>query len=127
MWRKLSTRNWLRLSILLVLVFLITMPASAQNQAYVVQQGDSLSRIAAHFGVTLQSLITANNLSNPNLIFTGQVLIIPATGGPVTPPVRTYTVRPGDQLRFIAASFGTTWQAIAAANNLVNPNVIFVG
>jgi len=127
MWRKLSTRNWRRISIVLVLAFTMTMPVSAQNQTYVVQRGDSLSRIAARFGVTLQSLITANNLINPNLIFTGQVLIIPATGGPVTPPVRTYTVRPGDQLRFIAASFGTTWQAIAAANNLVNPNVIYVG
>jgi LysM repeat protein len=104
------------------------MPVAAQNQTYVVQRGDSLSKIAARFGVTLQSLISTNNLINPNLIYAGQVLVIPATGGPVVPPpVRTYTVRPGDQLRFIAASFGTTWQAIAAANNLVNPNVIYTG
>jgi LysM repeat protein len=36
-------------------------------------------------------------------------------------------VQPGDTLAAIALRFGTTWQAIAMANALANPNVIFVG
>lgn len=41
------------------------------------QAGDSLSSIAARFGVTTQALMAANGLSNPNLINIGQVLVIP--------------------------------------------------
>ncbi len=45
-----------------------------------------------------------------------------ASSGP-----RIYTVRAGDTLKNIAARFGTTWQALAAANNLPNANYIFPG
>ncbi len=38
-----------------------------------------------------------------------------------------YTVRAGDTLQIIAARYGTTWQAIAAANNLPNANYIYTG
>lgn len=43
-------------------------------------------------------------------------------GGPTV-----YTVRAGDTLKTIAARYGTTWQAIAAANSLVNANYIYTG
>jgi lysozyme len=47
---------------------------------------------------------------------------------PVTPPPSvTYTVKPGDSLYAIAVKYGTTVQAIAAANNISNPNLIQVG
>jgi LysM repeat protein len=46
-------------------------------QVYVAQAGDSLSSIAARFGVTTQALMAANGLTNPNLINIGQVLVIP--------------------------------------------------
>ena len=44
---------------------------------YVAQKGDSLSTIAARFGVTVQALMAANGLANPNLVNVGQVLVIP--------------------------------------------------
>ena len=44
---------------------------------YVVQRGDWLTRIAQRYGVSLWSLLQANPLMNPNLIYPGQVLIIP--------------------------------------------------
>ena len=46
-------------------------------RTYVVQKGDSLSSIAARFGVTVQALMAANGLANPNLVNVGQVLVIP--------------------------------------------------
>jgi LysM repeat protein len=49
-----------------------------QQTTYVVQRGDWLTRIAQRFGVSLWSLLQANPLMNPNLIYPGQVLIIPA-------------------------------------------------
>ena len=44
---------------------------------YVVQRGDWLSLIARRFGVSLFAMLQANPLMNPNLIFPGQVLVIP--------------------------------------------------
>lgn len=38
-----------------------------------------------------------------------------------------YTVKAGDTLSGIAAKYGTTWQALAQANGIANPNIIFVG
>jgi len=46
-------------------------------RTYVAQKGDSLSTIAARFGVTVQALMAANGLANPNLVNVGQVLVIP--------------------------------------------------
>jgi LysM repeat protein len=48
----------------------------AQQQQYIIQPGDTLASIAAKFGVTVQSLATANNISNLDLIYAGKVLII---------------------------------------------------
>jgi LysM repeat protein len=53
-----------------------TKPATS-GQKYVVQAGDTLSDIAEKFGVTIQALIDANKLENPNLLLPGQELIIP--------------------------------------------------
>ncbi|WP_338460832.1 peptidoglycan DD-metalloendopeptidase family protein [Synechococcus elongatus] len=50
------------------------------SQDYTVKSGDSLSRIAAQFGLSLQDLLQANRLNNPNLIFVGQRLTIPQAG-----------------------------------------------
>jgi LysM repeat protein len=55
------------------------------GQSYTVQPGDNLSRIAARFGVTVQAIVQLNGIANPNLIFVGQVLRIPA-GGTTPPP-----------------------------------------
>jgi len=44
---------------------------------YVVQPGDSLYKIALQYRVSIQRLAEANQITNPNRIFYGQVLIIP--------------------------------------------------
>lgn len=45
--------------------------------SYVVKKGDSVYKIAQRFGTTMQAIILANNLTNPDLIYPGQVLLIP--------------------------------------------------
>lgn len=47
--------------------------------SYAVQSGDTLSGIADSFGVSVADLVSANGISNPDLIVTGQVLVIPGT------------------------------------------------
>jgi LysM repeat protein len=48
----------------------------AEQQQYIIQPGDTLASIAANFGVTVQSLAAANNISNLDMIYAGKVLII---------------------------------------------------
>lgn len=124
---------------------LLTAVALAQT-TYVVQPGDTLYRIAIRFGTSVTALQAANNIANVNLIYVGQVLTIPGSGGappaatavpptsptlppPISPPTTgtTYVVQPGDTLYRIAVRFGVTVQAIAAANNIANTNLIYAG
>jgi LysM repeat protein len=58
------------------------------STTYVVQPGDTLSSIARRFGTTVSAIVAANNIANPNLIYPGQVLIIP-TGSTTPPPGST--------------------------------------
>ena len=74
---------------------------------YTVRAGDTLFRIAVNNGVTVSELAAANGITNPSLIYTGQVLIIPsdvveepaATPTPETPEATEApetTPEPGD-------------------------------
>ena len=48
------------------------------SEEYVVQPGDSLGSIAGRYGISLQTLLEANNITDPNLLEVGTVLLIPA-------------------------------------------------
>jgi len=51
--------------------------ATPDPSQYTVKAGDFLSVIAANFGITVEALIAANGIDNPDQIFVGQILIIP--------------------------------------------------
>ncbi|EMF0284155.1 LysM peptidoglycan-binding domain-containing protein [Enterococcus hirae] len=92
-------------------------------QTHVVQYGETLSSIAAKYGTMYQVLASLNGLSNPNMIYAGQVLKV----NEKVSTTRTYTVRSGDNLSSIASRLGTTYQALAQRNGLSNPNLIYPG
>ncbi len=100
-------------------------------KTHVVAAGDSFESIANKYGVTVRELVGAN----PQLLKIGDKLTIPVAvaipaengGEPSPTPKRTYTVVRGDTLYTIAIKFGTTVAALAAANNIANPNLIQVG
>lgn len=56
----------------------VTPLPTATPQSYQVQPGDNLTRIARQFGVSVEALIAANGLANPDRLRPGDVLIIPA-------------------------------------------------
>lgn len=91
---------------------------------YTVRSGDTLSSIAAKFGTNYQMLASLNGISNPNLIYVGQVLRVSSSAN--TGSVY-YTVRVGDNLSAIASRYGTSYQSITALNGLANPNLIYAG
>ena len=98
---------------------------------YVVQRGDTLSIIARRFGTTVSAILARNpQITNPDLIFPGQVITIPTAGQPTPPSPRPgrYIVQPGDTLSIIARRFGTTVAAILSRNpQITNPDLIFPG
>jgi hypothetical protein len=53
-------------------------PPHPAAKTYIVRSGDTIWKIANMFGVSMEAIIAANNLTNPNLIFPGQQLIIPS-------------------------------------------------
>jgi LysM repeat protein len=99
--------------------------------SYVVQPGDSLGEIAVHYGTTVSALASLNNISNPNLIYPGQVLTLPGcttTPPPTQPPATTtYVVVRGDTLYSIAVRHGTTVSHLQALNGISNPDLIYTG
>lgn len=93
---------------------------------YVVQLGDTLNSIARKYGVSWVEIAEANGIVNPNLIYAGQVLKIP-TSQPEAPPSVTHTVQPGETLYRISLQYGVHWLAIAQANQITPPYVIYPG
>lgn len=63
----------------------------AQATTYVVKPGDSLSAIAFRFGISLEELMAANGITDPDVLFAGQKLTIPVPGSitPVPTPAPT--------------------------------------
>ena len=111
--------------------------SSSTAGTYTVKAGDTLSAIASRYSTSSSTLASLNSLSNPNLIYVGQVLKVSSnastsssTGSSANSTVTTaasYTVKAGDTLSAIAAKYGTTYQALASANSISNPNDIYVG
>ncbi|MEV5030277.1 LysM peptidoglycan-binding domain-containing protein [Paenibacillus sp. LPE1-1-1.1] len=52
---------------------------------YVVQPGDTLWSIASRFGTSVQAIMQANGLTNPNYIYVGLTIYIPIPGPPFPP------------------------------------------
>lgn len=100
----------------------LTMAAPAQAGTHTVSPGETLSQIAARYGVSVDSLARANQIRDPDRIFAGTRLRVP-TGDP---GIR-HRVRQGDTLESLSRRYGTTVKAIARANRLENPNLIVAG
>jgi LysM repeat protein len=104
-------------------------PERQGTTIHIVQWGETLYIIAGRYGVTVNAIVSANGLYNPNYIYAGQMLVIP-TGSPApspSGPTTTYVVQRGDTLGVIAARHGTTVNELARLNSLMNPNLIYVG
>ncbi len=89
-------------------------------ETYTVKSGDSLYKIANQYGITVNELISANNLSS-TLLQIGQKLVIPNSNNE-----KIYTVKKGDSLWKIANENGITVDKLKSINNLTS-NLLQVG
>ncbi|HEX2282550.1 MAG TPA: LysM peptidoglycan-binding domain-containing protein [Thermomicrobiales bacterium] len=89
-----------------------------------VESGDTLSELAVEYGTTVDELVALNEIEDPDLIIVNDELRIrPLDEG----DANTHTVISGETLTGIARSLGVTVDELAAANNLVNPDLIVTG
>lgn len=146
------------LSIIAVLVILVTTlltaaPVSAKNNGtypYVVQNGDTIEKIAKRFGMPAEKILLANpEIKNPNILRTGQIVTIPAgrsegalagkpqrmfvwqlekNGGRIEGKDQLYLVKNGDTVERIAKAYGITKEKLLEANPQIDDaNKLFRG
>lgn len=101
-------------------------PTSAATRRYIVKQGDTLSGIAAQYGVSMAALRELNKLKR-DVVWVGQRLKIPA--GAVTQRsqvthVRRHHVAMGDSLTGIAARYGVRLDRLKQVNKLKSDKVM---
>src|SRR5690554_4777472 len=117
--------NACRLILWLTLLTALILPGALRAQTiasptHTVAAGESLSEIAVQYGLTQAELMALNNIDDPDAIYIGQVLVLPAPA-PATPPAvevdpvfaeaeeaaaTTHVVEPGDTLSAIARRYG---------------------
>ena len=117
-------------------------PAAGSGGRYTILHGDTISAIAARFGVATQAVLTANGLGWSSIIYAGQTIAIPgaattatvsnaakAAPAPALVPAATtaYTIVAGDTLSALAARFRTTTAAIMTANSMGSSTIIYSG
>ncbi|MBN1316872.1 MAG: LysM peptidoglycan-binding domain-containing protein [Anaerolineales bacterium] len=96
------------------------------SETYTVQPKDNLFRIGLEYNLTVDTLLAMNHLTDPNVIFAGQELVVQIPL-PDNQTNNTYQVRWGDTLWRISQAFGTTVEAIATINGITDTNVLFAG
>lgn len=110
-----------------------SVPSSGNVIVHVVQPGETLYSIASRYGVTVQTIIDANGITNPDQIYQGQKLNVPtssggASGGSAGCRIR-HTVQSGEWVWQIARNYGVDPYSILSANGLTvqTANTIYPG
>jgi N-acetylmuramoyl-L-alanine amidase len=133
-----------------------TTTTTHSTTTYTIRSGDTVSRIAAKYGISTQSVLKANKLSWSSIIYPGHKLTIPVSHTTTTPPPDnttptddttdtpkptdstggtdstatvngSYVIRSGDTLTKIAAKFGVTLAKLLKANDLSMSSIIYTG
>lgn len=106
-----------------------TTPSGEARFVHIVQPGEGLMEIASRYGIDMNTIATANNLVNRNVLRVGQELVIPGITARDA-AVRSgavHIVQSGESLLGIALRYGVTMEEIMEFNQITNPNAIIIG
>ncbi len=124
--RKVYLGITLLLTVLLVITPVFAHPAASSGTTHTVRAGETLYSIARYYGVDVNTLARANGIVNPNVLYAGQVLVIPAVQE-TSSSAGVYIVQAGDTLLGIALRLGVNVWELARLNGIFNANAIYVG
>jgi murein DD-endopeptidase MepM/ murein hydrolase activator NlpD len=104
------------------------LPSSAQGSGpiYIVQPGDTLSAIARRLGVSQESLIQVNNISDPSRLFPGDSLLIPGFPG-IEGELTLRLLDLGETVESISRFYGIDPLDLARLNRMVQLDTAYVG
>lgn len=113
----------IKVLVLTLAVCMLTTTLAFADSTYTIQWGDTLSKIATKYGVTVSQLMSANpSIKSASTIYAGQKITIPST------KMVTYTVQSGDTMYGIAKRFEISYSELLKANpSITNPSMIYVG
>ena len=94
---------------------------------HVVQAGDTLLGIVQQYRVDYGALLAANDITDADLLYVGQVLTIPASAPTPAPDERTHVVQEGETLWGISIQHGVVYEALFRANAITDPDRIYEG
>ena len=89
-------------------------------QIHIVKSNESLTTIARAYNTTVNDIVEANDIPNPNNLVVGQAMVIPIVGS-------FYYVQPGDSLWSIGQKVGVPYQQIASVNRISLNQQLYVG
>jgi spore germination protein len=89
-------------------------------QIHIVKRNESLTTIARAYNTTVNDIVEANDIPNPNNLVVGQAMVIPIVGS-------FYYVQPGDSLWSIGQKTGVPYQQIASVNRISLNQQLYVG
>jgi LysM repeat protein len=101
----------------------LAVPHASSGLDHTVAPGETLGLIAPTYGTSIEAIVDANGLADPNRIISGQVLTIPESASPTT----THIVVLGETLGVIAEQYGLTAADLAAANGIADVNLVREG
>jgi murein DD-endopeptidase MepM/ murein hydrolase activator NlpD len=99
----------------------VTNPSNGSISQYTVKPGDTLSGIAQSFGVSINTILWANNITDKSTIKPGSVLVILPVSG------IQHTVRSGETLSSIAQKYGGNASDIAQFNGISADTALVAG
>jgi LysM repeat protein len=128
---RLARMNRRRVNAILPAGTVLVVPGTAHHATtgrYRVRWGDTLSGIAARYGVDVGALARANHMRVSGILRAGRTLRVPGgAGGGASPLGGRYRVQPGDTLSGIAARYGVGLHRLARANGLHVHGILFSG
>lgn len=116
---------------LIVVLALSTNSVYAQDSApsgptYTIQSGDTLNVIAVKFGVSVDDIIKANNITNPNILSAGQQIIIPGLEG-VTGNLTAEDIPLGANLANLSVQYQFPMDMLIKLNKVTSPREVYAG
>lgn len=105
-------------------------PATAPPTGYIVQPGDTVYDIAVRHGLATADVLAWNGLTSRSVIYPGQSLTLSGAAAITPAPQQassSHLVAAGDTVFGIAQKYGTTVDAILAANGLTRASIIYPG